>query len=82
MPGEAISHTLACHCNIRAGYLAEKRREVESGLASGRLVGVVSTNALELGVDVGAVGVTLHVGLPPTMASLMQQAGRAGRSGT
>lgn len=65
----------------RAGYLADKRRELEQGLASGRLVAVVSTNALELGVDIGDLDVTLHVGVPSSMSSLRQQAGRAGRKG-
>lgn len=66
---------------LRAGYLADKRRELEQGLASGRLVAVVSTNALELGVDIGDLEVTLHVGVPSSMSSLRQQAGRAGRKG-
>lgn len=63
----------------RAGYSAARRRAVEAQLSSGALLATVSTSALELGIDVGHVDATLHLGLPPTIASLWQQAGRAGR---
>lgn len=63
----------------RAGYTAKDRRDIESELFGGKLRAVAATNALELGVDVGSLDATLHLGFPGTVASLWQQSGRAGR---
>lgn len=67
----------------RSGYLPNQRREIEQGLRAGNILGVVSTNALELGIDIGRLQVCIMCGYPGTIASAWQQAGRAGRrSGT
>ena len=63
----------------RSGYLPRQRREIEKGLRDGSVKMVVATNALELGIDIGGLGAALLVGYPGTIASTIQQAGRAGR---
>ena len=67
--------------SYRAGYLPEERRQIESALSSGDLLGVVSTSALELGIDIGGLDVCILVGYPGSIVNTWQRAGRVGRSG-
>ncbi|UCF67875.1 MAG: DEAD/DEAH box helicase, partial [Acidobacteriota bacterium] len=66
--------------SYRAGYLPEERREIEARLFSGELAGVISTSALEAGIDVGELDVCVLVGYPGSLATSWQRIGRAGRS--
>ncbi|MFH2103212.1 MAG: DEAD/DEAH box helicase [Chloroflexota bacterium] len=78
LQGEQRNHTAAIR-GYRSGYLPSLRREIETGLREGTVRLVVATNALELGIDIGGLGVALLVGFPGTIASTWQQVGRAGR---
>jgi DEAD/DEAH box helicase domain-containing protein len=66
----------------RGGYLPKRRREIEKGLRDGKVRAVVATNALELGIDIGALDVAVLSGYPGTIAATWQRAGRAGRRST
>jgi len=68
-------------CSYRSGYFDREREEIEKKMNSGELRGIISTNALELGIDIGGLDACILDGYPGTVMSTRQQAGRAGRSG-
>ncbi|PSK33986.1 hypothetical protein B9Z65_8312 [Elsinoe australis] len=72
---EVINRIMA----YRGGYTPQDRRMIEREMFTGKLVGIVGTNALELGVDIGSLDAVITVGFPYTVANLRQQSGRAGR---
>lgn len=76
---DEIENSINIVRGYRSGYLPSQRRGIEDGLRAGKIRGVVATNALELGIDIGEMNASILSGYPGTIASTWQQAGRAGR---
>ncbi|KAJ8907216.1 hypothetical protein NDN08_003697 [Rhodosorus marinus] len=79
LDGKGLSHLRSQIRSYRGGYLKTERRKIESALKTGSIQAVVSTNALELGIDVGDLETSVHLGFPGSISALRQQIGRAGR---
>jgi len=76
---EAVPQLASKVSSYRAGFLAEERRDIEKGLASGSVAGVISTSALEMGIDIGGLDACILVGYPGTIINTWQRSGRVGR---
>ncbi len=76
---EAVPELASRVSSYRAGFLAEERRDIERGLASGSVAGVISTSALEMGIDIGGLDACILVGYPGTIVNTWQRSGRVGR---
>lgn len=81
LDSRGLSHLKSKVMSYRGGYSSSDRREIEYKMATGSYTGLVSTSALELGIDIGEMDVILHLGFPYHISSLRQQSGRAGRRG-
>ncbi len=79
--GERLGRLKEKLSSYRAGFLPEDRRDIEDKLSNGALLGVISTSALELGIDIGDLDICILVGYPGSIMSTMQRGGRVGRGG-
>lgn len=81
LESRGLSHVQEKVMTYRGGYCTSDRREIEYKMSTGCFIGIISTSALELGLDIGEMDAILHIGFPYSIANLRQQAGRAGRRG-